>query len=161
MAVGAPSSTMFAPGHAPDHDTGAGMAGPGPREAGTMGSSASDPADGPIRCLSATTLVTGDMAASVAFYEALGFNRRYGGADAAFTSYHVGDGFLNLQAGVRRTDEVWGRVIIWVDDVDGMYRRARSAGYVPETEPADATWGERYFHIRDPSGHELSFARPL
>ncbi|MGH8701888.1 MAG: VOC family protein, partial [Burkholderiales bacterium] len=27
--------------------------------------------------------------------------------------------------------------------------------------PADAPWGERYFHISDPDGHELSFARPL
>jgi len=27
--------------------------------------------------------------------------------------------------------------------------------------PADAPWGERYFHILDPDGHELSFARRL
>jgi uncharacterized glyoxalase superfamily protein PhnB len=27
--------------------------------------------------------------------------------------------------------------------------------------PSDAPWGERYFHIRDPDGHELSFARRL
>jgi uncharacterized glyoxalase superfamily protein PhnB len=26
--------------------------------------------------------------------------------------------------------------------------------------PRDAPWGERYFHMRDPDGHELSFARP-
>ncbi|MEC7657646.1 MAG: VOC family protein, partial [Pseudomonadota bacterium] len=25
----------------------------------------------------------------------------------------------------------------------------------------DASWGERYFHITDPDGHELSFAHPL
>ena len=42
-----------------------------------------------------------------------------------------------------------------------LYERIRSAGYVPETEPEDAPWGERFFHIRDPSGHELSFAKPL
>ncbi|MHC4164482.1 MAG: VOC family protein, partial [Planctomycetota bacterium] len=30
-----------------------------------------------------------------------------------------------------------------------------------EAAPADAEWGERYFHITDPDGHELSFARPL
>jgi hypothetical protein len=35
------------------------------------------------------------------------------------------------------------------------------AGFIPETSPADAPWGERYFHIHDPDGHELSFARPL
>jgi uncharacterized glyoxalase superfamily protein PhnB len=42
-----------------------------------------------------------------------------------------------------------------------MYDRARRAGFTPSTSPTDATWGERYFHILDPDGHELSFARPL
>jgi uncharacterized glyoxalase superfamily protein PhnB len=50
-------------------------------------------------------------------------------------------------------------VVFWVDDVDAMYRRALAAGFTPETSPADASWGERYFHIRDASG--VSFARPL
>jgi len=27
--------------------------------------------------------------------------------------------------------------------------------------PLNASWGERYFHLHDPDGHELSFARPL
>jgi uncharacterized glyoxalase superfamily protein PhnB len=27
--------------------------------------------------------------------------------------------------------------------------------------PQDASWGERYFHMADPDGHELSFARPF
>ena len=27
-------------------------------------------------------------------------------------------------------------------------------------DPRDAPWGERYFHMRDPDGHELSSARP-
>jgi uncharacterized glyoxalase superfamily protein PhnB len=27
--------------------------------------------------------------------------------------------------------------------------------------PHDAEWGERYFHVTDPDGHELSFAWPL
>src|ERR1700737_4496053 len=29
------------------------------------------------------------------------------------------------------------------------------------TVPHDAEWGERFFHLIDPDGHELSFARPL
>src|SRR5438128_550362 len=29
------------------------------------------------------------------------------------------------------------------------------------TVPRDAEWGERFFHLADPDGHELSFARPL
>ncbi len=42
-----------------------------------------------------------------------------------------------------------------------MVVRAVEAGFEPETAPADAPWGERYFHLVDPDGHELSFARPL
>ena len=115
----------------------------------------------PVESISAVTLGTGDMAVSVAFYEALGFQALYGGADAPFTSFRVGTGYLNLQAGNDLPAQVWGRVIFWVDDVDAMYERAMAAGYWPVTQPADAPWGERYFHIHDPSGHELSFARPL
>lgn len=119
--------------------------------------------EGPIECVSAVTLATADMARSVAFYELMGFEPLFGGPDAAFTSFRAGPGFLNVQfdpdhAPVPR---IWGRVIFWVDDVDAMYERARSGGEEPDGEPADAPWGERYFHICDPDGHELSFARSL
>ena len=46
-------------------------------------------------------------------------------------------------------------------DVDALYDRALAAGYLPATVPNDAEWGERFFHLTDPDGHELSFARPL
>lgn len=121
------------------------------------------PASSPIESLSAVTLVTTDMARSCRFYDAAGFTRNYGGPDAPFSSYHVGASYLNLQLvdGWRPPEAVWGRVIVWVDDVDALHDRIRSAGYVPSTCPADASWGERYFHVSDPDGHELSFARPL
>ncbi len=117
---------------------------------------------GGIDRISAVTLVTADMRAAVSFYEAMGFSLLYGGADAEFTSLRVGDGFLNLQldpAYARST--LWGRVIFWVDDVDAVHAGALDAGLKPEMEPSDAPWGERYFHVRDPDGHELSFAKPL
>ena len=116
-----------------------------------------------VERISAVTLVTGDMDRACAFYEALGFHRLYGGPDDAFTSYQVGGGYLNLQLdrSAPPLERVWGRIVFWVDDVDAMHRRATGAGHRPETEPADASWGERYFHIRDPDGHELSFARPV
>lgn len=120
-----------------------------------------DPEPPAIESLSAVTLVTTDMASSVAFYEVLGFHRLYGGPDAAFTSYRVGASFVNLQQADRVQREVWGRVIFWVADVDALHDRAVAAGLRPEGPPRDAEWGERYFHIRDPDGHELSFARPL
>lgn len=115
----------------------------------------------PIQHLSAITLVTADMAAAVTFYEDLGFRRLYGGPTAPFTSFRVGDGFLNLQHSAPAPHGLWGRAIFWVDDVDAMHRRAEAAGYSPTSEPADAPWGERYFHLHDPDGHELSFARPI
>ncbi|HEX4493449.1 MAG TPA: VOC family protein [Acidimicrobiia bacterium] len=117
----------------------------------------------PIECINAVTLVTADMAAAVEFYEAIGFLTIVGGAGAAFTTFRVGPTFLNLQldpsAPSRR--DVWGRIVFWVDDVDAMYARVQAAGRQPEMTPSDAPWGERYFHVRDPDGHELSFARLL
>jgi catechol 2,3-dioxygenase-like lactoylglutathione lyase family enzyme len=117
----------------------------------------------PVESISAVTLLTANMAEAVAFYEALGFHLLYGGEKEPFTSFRVGAGYLNLQLNVEGSPEreVWGRVVLWVDDVDAMYARAITAGFRPDTSPADAPWGERYFHIHDPSGHELSFARPL
>jgi catechol 2,3-dioxygenase-like lactoylglutathione lyase family enzyme len=120
-------------------------------------------ATGPVREINAITLATTDMAGAVAFYEALGLGLRYGGPRAEFSSFHVGTGYLNLQLDPAYVPpgRVWGRVILWVDDVDDCYDRVRAAGYAPGTEPADAPWGERYFHVRDPDGHEVSIARPL
>jgi catechol 2,3-dioxygenase-like lactoylglutathione lyase family enzyme len=113
----------------------------------------------PIEALSAVTLAVRDMARSVAFYRALGFRLRYGGEEAAFTSFHAGAGYLNLALG--EPEGWWGRFIVYVDDVDAMHDRARGAGFAPEFAPRDAEWGERYFHLLDPDGHEVSFARPL
>ena len=115
-----------------------------------------------IESISAVTLVTGDMRRAVRFYEALGFERRYGGETSDFTSFHVGDGYLNL--GLRSDPgdvSGWGRTIFYVADVDAMHARVIEAGFVPEFEPRDAPWGERYFHVQDPDGHEVSFARRL
>ena len=36
----------------------------------------------------------------------------------------------------------------------------KERGFDP-ARPRDASWGERYFHMSDPDGHELSFARPI
>jgi uncharacterized glyoxalase superfamily protein PhnB len=115
-----------------------------------------------IEAISAVTLATHDMARAVRFYESLGFRMRYGGPDAAFTSFHVGAGYLNLIAQPPEcTWSWWGRIIFYVADVDATYEQALAAGLTPTMAPSDAPWGERYFHITDPDGHELSFARPL
>ena len=115
-----------------------------------------------FRSISAVTLATHDMARAVRFYRALGLDLVSGGEAAAFTSFAVGDGHLNLIAAPPEARwGWWGRVIVHVDDVDALHARARAAGLAPEAPPRDAEWGERYFHLTDPDGHELSFARPL
>jgi hypothetical protein len=30
-----------------------------------------------------------------------------------------------------------------------------------ENEPTNAAWGERYFHIREQDGYQLSFVKPI
>jgi catechol 2,3-dioxygenase-like lactoylglutathione lyase family enzyme len=115
-----------------------------------------------IEGISAITLVTQDMPRSVRFYLALGFSIRSGGEESSFTSFHAGSGYLNLLARpVRHELSWWGRVIFYVSDVDAFHARAVAAGLKSDTSPEDAPWGERFFHLTDPDGHELSFARPL
>ena len=115
-----------------------------------------------IESISAITLGTHDMVRAVTFYRALGFSLLYGGEGASFTSFAVGAGYLNLMAQpAARAWSWWGRVIFWVSDVDGLYARAVDLGFHPAGPPRDAEWGERYFHLTDPDGHELSFAQPL
>ena len=115
-----------------------------------------------IESISAITLATHDMSRAVKFYQNLGFDVIYGDEEASFTSFKIGAGYLNLIA--ERDDRHWswwGRVIFHVSDVDAIYQKALTCGFEPDAPPKDAPWGERYFHLSDPDGHELSFARPL
>lgn len=111
--------------------------------------------------INAITLVVTDMAESVRFYADLGFDTAYGGPEAAFTSLAIGANFVNLQRAGHVPGTGWGRVIFHVPSPDDVYTTALEHGHQSQTEPADAPWGERYFHILDPDGHELSFARRL
>lgn len=120
--------------------------------------------------LNAVTLRTANMAASVAFYRTLGCTVVFGGADAGFTSLAIDDfapgsghTFINLTTERNGAEPAgfWGRFIIFVDDPDAHYRRLIEAGHSPLMAPSNAPWRERYFHVLDPDGHEVSLARPL
>ena len=86
-----------------------------------------------INSISAVTLATHEMARAVRFYRCLGFSLRHGG----------------------------GRIVLYVSDVDAIYEIALANGLDPDSTPRDAEGGERYFHLSDPDGHQLSFAKPL
>ena len=111
--------------------------------------------------INAITLITGDMARALDFYTAVGLETAYGGPDSTFTSLRIGSNFLNLSSEAGGPTGLWGRVIIHVESPDLIWRRLREAGYEPSFTPRDAPWGERYFHVLDPDGHEVSFARRL
>ena len=102
------------------------------------------------------------MANSVRFYrDVLGMQIIYGGEEDCFSSFGMKEGkgpILNLEQGHSVTD--WGRLIFYVADVDAIWAYLWGKGFHPESAQ-DAPWGERYFHMPDPDGHELSFARPL
>jgi catechol 2,3-dioxygenase-like lactoylglutathione lyase family enzyme len=114
-----------------------------------------------IESLNALTLAVSDMARAVTFYRAVGFVLKYGGPDASFTSFRLGSDHLNLFVSPTPPTPGWGRAIFYVDDVDAQYRRVIAAGLSAQAPPRDAPWGERFFHVVDPDGHELSFAKPL
>ena len=115
-----------------------------------------------VQSISAITLAVREMPRSVDFYQGkVGLTMLYGGPDADFTSFQVGPGYLNLILTPNREMGWWGRVILHVDDVDALHRRLLESGVEPATTPQDAPWRERYFHVIDPDGHELSFVKPL
>jgi catechol 2,3-dioxygenase-like lactoylglutathione lyase family enzyme len=115
-----------------------------------------------IERVSAITLKVARMDVSLLFYrDVLGMEVFSGGSNASFSSLRIpGTEFpiINLERGHPASD--WGRMIFHVADVDAFWAHLNEEGFKPDT-PQDASWGERYFHLHDPDGHELSFARPL
>ena len=115
-----------------------------------------------IEKVSAITIEVGDMGRAVRFYrDILGLEILYGGEDASFSSFRTGSidsVILNLELG--KPVRGWGRMVLYVSDVDETWAHLTERGFHPDL-PRDAPWGERYFHMPDPDGNELSFAEPL
>ena len=120
-----------------------------------------------------------------------GFRLTYGGEPSDhFTTFEIGKEskattYLNLElieeeendissdlykkanlGGKSQRSEDFGRVIFHTENVDELYSYMKYDEYVSkyivfESEPTNAPWGERFFHIREPDGYQLSFAQPL
>ena len=106
-----------------------------------------------IESISAVTLATHDMSRAVHFYRTVG-------EEAEFTSFRAGTSFLNLIARPRRKAGLGGASLS-VIPTPTLYAGVIAAGYRPNSAPRDDKWGERYFHLTDPDGHQPSFASPL
>ena len=136
--------------------------------------------------ISAVTLIIENMERSCRFYSQIpGFKLVYGGSsNDTFTTFeivkgHVSKMCLNLELGITSNDNDYehllykrkqrisfGRIIFYTEDVDGLYSYFRSNKGISnlisfENEPTNAAWGERYFHVREPDGYQLSFAKPI
>ena len=125
--------------------------------------------------ISAVTLLVKDMRKSCCFYSKVpGFHISY--CTDKFTTFTL-DGdlhsktHLNLELkergrfqGAELMD--FGRIIFHVDNVDALHSYFKSEVSIVklitiEMDPENAPWGERYFHVRDPDGYQISFAEPI
>ena len=129
--------------------------------------------------ISVITLSVKNMEKSCKFYSGIpDFKIVYSGSnDDTFTTFKIGEDimmYLNLELRTNTntiTTHVdnrrnFGRIIFHTEDVDGLYSHFKSVASISElvsfeNEPTAALWGERFFHIRDPDGYQLSFATPV
>jgi catechol 2,3-dioxygenase-like lactoylglutathione lyase family enzyme len=140
--------------------------------------------------ISAVTLIVENMERSCRFYSQVpGFKLIYGSSDDTFTTFEIEEEeeehkskiCLNLELGINNNreppnhiadnDNGWkrqhfGRIIFHTEDVDRLYSYFKNNVSISnlisfENEPTNAPWGERYFHIREPDGYQLSFAEPI
>ena len=125
--------------------------------------------------ISAVTLLVNNMHKSYCFYSKVpGFHMSY--CTDRFITFTLDGGHdskthLNLELKTRdafRSAELidFGRVIFHVDNVDALHSYFKGDASILkliaiEKDPENAPWGERYFHIRDPDGYQISFAQPL
>ena len=133
-----------------------------------------------VNMLSAVTLIVKDMDKSCSFYSNVpGFKLVYGGSSLdSFTTYRIGEyknivslnlelkKSLNTDIDQSNTKTHFGRIIFYTDNVDRLYSYFKNNKLISnlihiENEPVDAPWNERYFHIREPDGFQLSFAQPI
>jgi hypothetical protein len=54
-----------------------------------------------------------------------------------------------------------GRIIFHTEDVDGLYSHFKNDASISELVRLKTPKGERFFHIGDPDGYQLSFAMPM
>lgn len=114
-------------------------------------------------------IVTRDMAASLAFYRALGVQIGGGQDDAPHVDAQLGDGVAvawDTIDTIRSFDPGYvpaaggHRIALAFDRgtpaaVDAAVAELAEAGYPTHVEPFDAPWGQRYASVLDPDGNAI------
>jgi uncharacterized glyoxalase superfamily protein PhnB len=120
-------------------------------------------------------VVTGDLAASLAFYRRLGVDVPEGATDDVHVELRQPGGFsLELDAdgsariwhaGFRADPAGVGLVLGFRlpsrAAVDERYAGLVDAGYVARQPPFDAFWGARYAIVADPDGNDVGLMSPI
>ena len=112
-------------------------------------------------------IITKDMAKAIQFYETLGFTISSEASDDYVELKHEGIR-LSLNS-AKMLSSIYGYepktggdkielafLCDTVNDVDALYDKMTTAGYVGFKAPLDAFWGQRYAIIKDIDGHLLS-----
>lgn len=115
-------------------------------------------------------VAVGDLERALSFYTALGFEVEARDETPAAT-LRAGEARLWVfQAaggrGPARSGDLvpnatgFDHVSLWVGDVDAAADRARRAGLVLESDPADQDWGYRATSLLDPDGNRVFLLGP-
>jgi catechol 2,3-dioxygenase-like lactoylglutathione lyase family enzyme len=118
-------------------------------------------------------LVVGDMAASLAFYRALGLDAPEGELGPHVQVRTPGGFSLELDTAESarlwhagwRADPATARVVLGVTlpsaaAVDERYAALTAAGHAGRQPPFDAFWGARYAIVADPDGNDVGLMGP-
>lgn len=110
-----------------------------------------------LNSISGITYKVKDVAASVSFYESLGF--RMGKQDDTHATCYVNWFWVDLVAdsGHAKANDEAVALYIKVDSVDECYADVVAQGKKPESEPEKKASGNREFRLADPDGHWLVF----
>lgn len=120
--------------------------------------------------LDAISVVTADLAASLAFYRRLGLDIPAGAESAPHVEVTLPGGrrlLWDTEDVIRSFDPEWSRpsggerlgLAFLCDDpaeVDAVYAELTGAGYRGHLKPWDAEWGQRYAVVLDPDGCAVS-----
>ena len=123
--------------------------------------------------MDAMGIVVADMAATLAFYRAMGLDIPPQADAEAHVEVTIAEGFtlmLDTTEVIHSFAPDWkpgtGTIALafGVDtpaEVDANYHRMVAAGYRSRLEPFDAWWGQRYASLYDPDGNGVDIAAPL
>jgi uncharacterized glyoxalase superfamily protein PhnB len=101
-------------------------------------------------------MVVSDVATAAGFLRAV-FDATGEVRDGRPAELRIGDSVVMVSAAGQR--ELFPAFLyVYVDDADGTYRRALTAGAVAMEEPFDTPYGDRRAMVRDPSGNVFQIA---